>query len=143
MYLIGGIWPNSWREKAVSQGQVIAPQLELVEFDCDWSPRDRACCGCRRCTHLLLPRGKHNHCLQKAQLLPIQRRWLLQIDCSSCDRKPVSGGQQAQESSSLSEGSVLFWVSGSLLECGELLQAQAASLTSRQCVTVCESRLHC
>ena len=83
MYLIRGVWPGSWREKAVSQGQVITPQLELVELDCDWTSRDGACRGCRRCTHLLLPSGKHNHGLQKAQLLLIQGRWLLQMDCSN------------------------------------------------------------
>ena len=111
MYLIGGVCPNSWHEKAVIQGQVIAPQLKLIELDCDWSPRDGACCGCRRCTHLLLPGGKHNHCLQEAQLLSIQGRQLPQIDCSSCKRKLVAGGQQAQESSSLSKGGVIFWTS--------------------------------
>ena len=115
MYLIGGVWPNSWRNKAVIQGQVIAPQLKLMELDCDWSPRNGACCGCRRCTHLLLPGGKHNHCLQEAQLLSFQGRWLLQIGSSSCDWKPVSGGQQAQKSSILPKGGVMSWISGSLL----------------------------
>ena len=43
---------------------------------------------------------------------------------------------------SLWKGSVISWDSGSLLECGKILQAQIASLTSRQCMMVCESRLH-
>ena len=79
MYLIRGVWPSSWREQAVGQGQVIAPQLELVELNCDWTPRDGACCRCRRCTHLLLPGGKHNYCLQEAQLLSFQGSWCLKI----------------------------------------------------------------
>ena len=69
MDLLRRVWPAIWCQKLVSERQIVASQLELVELDCGWGPHDRTS-NCDRCAYAWVTSHSNCHSLRQHMITP-------------------------------------------------------------------------